>query len=218
MIEKELFVAIEFDGCIVTHDYPEIGEKVPFVKESIDAFRASGLKTILLTSREGDALQKAVDHLNRYDMMTDFVNENPTIKCKNKLFAHVYVDPAAVGIPTIMHPCNSSRCVDWLSVLLMIERRLSVKLVERYELVNDRQMPGMYNNSNGNSVRRQSIRATYPFKRMASPSIVHFVPLVDGTFACFNEHAIEGISDLKTLNVNELFEEYGLDMRSYNKL
>ena len=54
-------IAVDFDGTIVTHKYPEIGEEMPFAIDTMKALINEGHKLILWSVREGKLLQEAVD-------------------------------------------------------------------------------------------------------------------------------------------------------------
>ena len=54
-------IAIDFDGTIVEHRYPEIGREIPFAIETLKRLIKDGHKLILWTVREGKLLQEAVD-------------------------------------------------------------------------------------------------------------------------------------------------------------
>ena len=46
-------IAIDFDGTIVEHRYPEIGREIPFAIETLKRLIKDGHKLILWTVREG---------------------------------------------------------------------------------------------------------------------------------------------------------------------
>ena len=57
---KPLIIAVDFDGTIVTHEYPRIGRPVPGAIETMKEFLARGDKLILWTMRSGEELADAV--------------------------------------------------------------------------------------------------------------------------------------------------------------
>src|SRR5215210_6501268 len=71
-------VAVDFDGTIVKHAYPEIGEPVPLALEGLLMFQEKGWKIILNTMRGGEYLQAAVDLLEAEGITLYGVNVNPT--------------------------------------------------------------------------------------------------------------------------------------------
>ena len=56
-----MIIAVDFDGTIVQHKYPEIGAEIPFAIESLLALQQEGHQLILWTYRTGDMLFEAVD-------------------------------------------------------------------------------------------------------------------------------------------------------------
>lgn len=54
-------IAVDFDGTIVEHRYPEIGRELPFATDTLKMLIAEQHKLILWTVREDDLLQEAVD-------------------------------------------------------------------------------------------------------------------------------------------------------------
>ena len=98
-----MIYAIDFDGTIVSNDYPEIGV---FLNEAIDfikALQARGDKWILYTMREGEKLDEALVYLTQFGLRPDAVNDNlPEIIAAfgnnpRKVFANVYIDDHNAG-------------------------------------------------------------------------------------------------------------------------
>ena len=56
-----MVIALDFDGTIVEHKYPEIGEEIPFATETIRMLIAERHKVILWSVREGKLLDDAVN-------------------------------------------------------------------------------------------------------------------------------------------------------------
>lgn len=54
-------IAVDFDGTIVEHRYPEIGKEIPFATDTLRMLMAEHHKLILWTVREGKLLKEAVD-------------------------------------------------------------------------------------------------------------------------------------------------------------
>ena len=54
-------IAIDFDGTIVEHKYPKIGDEIPFPTDTLKMLIKDGHRLILWSVREGDLLQEAVD-------------------------------------------------------------------------------------------------------------------------------------------------------------
>lgn len=117
-------IAIDFDGTIVEHKFPRVGEPVPGAIEWMRKFQEAGARLLLWTMRSdgqenGDVLTQAVKHCENFGIKFFGVNENPeqvTWTKSPKLYAHLYIDDAAFGCPLI-HPGEGQRpYVDWEAV------------------------------------------------------------------------------------------------------
>ncbi len=56
-----MVIAVDFDGTIVEHRYPAIGEELPFATDTLKMLIRDGHQLILWSVREGALLQEAVD-------------------------------------------------------------------------------------------------------------------------------------------------------------
>lgn len=54
-------IAVDFDGTIVEHRYPEIGPEIPFATETLRMLIKDHHRLILWSVREGKLLQEAID-------------------------------------------------------------------------------------------------------------------------------------------------------------
>ena len=54
-------IAVDFDGTIVTHEYPNIGKELPFAVETLRQLQRDGHKIILWSVREGQLLEEAIE-------------------------------------------------------------------------------------------------------------------------------------------------------------
>jgi hypothetical protein len=115
------YVAVDFDGTLVDHRYPEIGDEAPHavrvVQRLIEERQA---KIILYTMRSGETLDAAVEWCNDRGIELFGVNHNPTQRewsDSPKAYAKIYIDDAAFGCPLVDHPEPDHRpMVDWLAV------------------------------------------------------------------------------------------------------
>lgn len=114
-----MYIAVDFDGTCVTHEYPKVGKDigaVPVLKKLTD----SGHKIILNTMRSGKELADAIKWFIDNDIPLFGANENPTQKSwttSPKVHADLYIDDAALGCPLKMDPTVSGRpFVDWYHV------------------------------------------------------------------------------------------------------
>ena len=114
-----MYIAIDFDGTCVTHDYPRIGKEIG-ATEVLKRLVEAGHKLILNTMRSDKELQDAVNWFKKNGIELYGVNENPTQKRwtnSPKVYAHLYIDDAAFGCPLLNVPDFSDRpFVDWDSI------------------------------------------------------------------------------------------------------
>lgn len=69
-------IAIDFDGCICTNAYPDIGAPNWSVINKACAEHAAGAGLILWTCREGELLRQAVDACTKWGLHFDAVNNS----------------------------------------------------------------------------------------------------------------------------------------------
>lgn len=98
----QTIIAIDFDGTVVDHRYPDVGPTLPGAVEKIKEISARGVKIILWTMRSGKELADAVKWYADNGIPLFGVNENPEQKSwtqSPKAYAHLYIDDAAFGAP-----------------------------------------------------------------------------------------------------------------------
>ena len=111
----QLVIAIDFDGTCVTHDYPYIGSDigaVPVLRELVDA----GYRLVLNTMRSGKLEKEAVAWFKNNDIPLYGVNRNPDQKSwtsSPKVYADLYIDDGALGVPLKTSPSSVRPYVDW---------------------------------------------------------------------------------------------------------
>lgn len=113
-----MVIALDFDGTVVTHEYPYIGEDigaVPVLKELV----ASGHQLILFTMRSGKLLDDALAWFERNGIELYAVNENPeqvSWTSSVKVHANMYIDDCALGCPIRFEDGVRRPFVDWKKV------------------------------------------------------------------------------------------------------
>lgn len=101
MAIRDATIAVDFDGTLVTHTYPEIGADagaIPVLKELTD----NGCKLILYTMRHGELLDKAVEWCRSRGIMLYAINQNPEQRrwtSSPKIHADLYIDDSSLGCP-----------------------------------------------------------------------------------------------------------------------
>lgn len=115
-------IAVDFDGTIVDHRYPKIGQPVPDAFKWLKEFAAAGAKLFLWTMRsdgpDGPMLTEAVEFCRKNGVEFSGVNANPQEWTTSpKCYAHIYIDDAAFGCPLMDNPrCGGRQMVDWSEV------------------------------------------------------------------------------------------------------
>ena len=96
-----MYIAIDFDGTLVHHEYPKIGEELQGAVETVKSIHENGNFIILYTMRSGAPLVEAVEWCTDRGIKLFAVNENPHqntwAKDSRKVYAHLYIDDAALG-------------------------------------------------------------------------------------------------------------------------
>ena len=95
-------IAVDFDGTIVEHEYPEIGKELPFAIDTLKMLQKEGHQLILFTSREGELLDAAVEFCRERGLEFYAVNSNqpddaPSARHTTKVIADVYIDDHNLG-------------------------------------------------------------------------------------------------------------------------
>ena len=96
-------VAVDFDGTIVEHRYPEIGEVKLFAFETLKALQKKGFRLILWTFRTGKELEEAVEFCRKNGVEFYAVNKNypeevfDEENVSRKIDADVYIDDKNLG-------------------------------------------------------------------------------------------------------------------------
>ncbi|RYE36073.1 MAG: hypothetical protein EOP42_04750, partial [Sphingobacteriaceae bacterium] len=60
MCLKGVCIGLDFDGTVVTHNFPDMGAEIPHCIETLQRITAAGGKLILITMRSGRSLAEAV--------------------------------------------------------------------------------------------------------------------------------------------------------------
>lgn len=113
-------VAVDFDGTIVTHEFPALGKPVPGAVEGMRRLHEAGCDLILWTMRSGKFLEHALAYLKQNDVILFGVNENPEQgewTTSQKAYAHVYIDDAAFGCPLIYPETGERPFVNWEGIV-----------------------------------------------------------------------------------------------------
>lgn len=95
-------IAVDFDGTIVEHRFPEIGEELVFAFETLRELQKQRHQLILWTFRNGKELDEAIEYCRNRGVEFYAINKNypeevfdDTIS--RKILADVYIDDKNLG-------------------------------------------------------------------------------------------------------------------------
>jgi len=118
-------INVDFDGTVVTHAFPKIGEDIGSVKV-LKRLVKDGHQLIIFTMRSGNTLEEAVKWFNDNEIPLYGIQTNPTQKrwtSSPKSYAELMIDDAALGAPLKMDKNVSDRpFIDWTLVEEMLEK------------------------------------------------------------------------------------------------
>lgn len=97
-------IAIDFDGTIVEHKYPQIGKEIPFAIATLKRLQDDGHRLILWSCREGRLLEDAIAFCRERGVEFFAVNSNypdedvdaDAIRSR-KLKADMFIDDRNIG-------------------------------------------------------------------------------------------------------------------------
>lgn len=124
MAVRNATIAIDFDGTVVTHAYPYVGEDlgaVPVLRELTD----NGCRLILHTMRDGRLLDTAVAWFRDRGIPLSEVNANAEQRkwtSSPKLHADLYIDDSALGCPLRMIDGERRPAADWTRIRELLVR------------------------------------------------------------------------------------------------
>ena len=113
-----IVVGLDFDGTVVYHRYPQLGDWLPGAQEALLQIQRDGHKIVLNTMRSGVELAQAVQLLHSIGIELYGINTNPTQSSwtsSPKVLADLYIDDCGYGMPLI-HPEQDRPYVDWSKI------------------------------------------------------------------------------------------------------
>jgi hypothetical protein len=95
-------IAVDFDGTIVDHAYPEIGKEKLFAFSTLKELEKMGARLILWTFRSGKELDDAVEYCRKNGIEFYAVNKNYPEEVydesiSRKIDADIYIDDKNIG-------------------------------------------------------------------------------------------------------------------------
>ncbi|TVR38595.1 MAG: hydrolase [Cryomorphaceae bacterium] len=101
--EDSLTIAVDFDGTIVEHKYPDIGPEMLFAFDTLKKLQSKGHKLILWTFRAGRYLDDAVEYCRENGLEFYAVNKSypeevfEDARVSRKINADLFIDDRNVG-------------------------------------------------------------------------------------------------------------------------
>ncbi len=98
-----MIIAVDFDGTIVTHEYPDMGREIPFAIATLKKIQEDfQYRLILWTVREGDKLEEAVEFCRKrglefYAVNANYPEEKPEHQEARKIKADLFIDNSNLG-------------------------------------------------------------------------------------------------------------------------
>lgn len=119
-------IAIDFDGTIVEHRYPKIGNEIPFATDTLKMLIKDRHRLILWTVREGKLLDEAVEWCRErgvefYAINRDYPEEDAAHHgFSRKVKADLFIDDRNLGgLP------------DWGDIYRMVQEKLTYEELYR---------------------------------------------------------------------------------------
>ena len=120
MIQYGYYIVLDFDGTVVKHRYPAVGEDigaVPVLQKLVKNGHHLLMSTMRSHNSEGvDTLQPAIDWFKEHDIPLYGINENPSQKTwtsSPKVYGNIYIDDAALGAPLKTDDSDAPPFIDW---------------------------------------------------------------------------------------------------------
>lgn len=136
-----MIIAVDFDGTIVEHRYPEIGKEILFAFDTLKALHQQGHKLILWTFRSGKELDEAVAYCKENGLTFYAVNANSPVEVFNpdtisrKIYADLYIDDRNVGgLPgwgEIWNMLNPESVRDQSELSRMVKKNRKVSFLDK---------------------------------------------------------------------------------------
>lgn len=98
-----MIIAVDFDGTIVTHEYPNIGREIPFAIDTLKRLQNEFQHLLILwTVRSGKELEEAVEYcrakgLEFYAVNANYPEEVFSPDISRKINADLYIDDRGLG-------------------------------------------------------------------------------------------------------------------------
>lgn len=136
-------IAIDFDGTIVTHQYPEVGRELPGAISTIKALCANGHNVFLYTMRDKEHLDDALCFLKSRGVVISGNISPAQFSTSPKQYASLYIDDAAACTPMCFNYGTGAfadmNCpsVDWMKIAEYLCKREMITTEQYKDIIND---------------------------------------------------------------------------------
>jgi len=120
-------IAVDFDGTVCRHEFPEVGADVPGAVTTLLFLASMGHSLILYTIRSGRFLDDAKKwfEINKIPLAgVQYAPGQSEWTSSNKCYAQIYIDDAALGAP-LVYPKVGRPYFDWEAATLPLIKLLS---------------------------------------------------------------------------------------------
>jgi len=135
-MEGPLKIAVDFDGTIVEHKYPEIGKEIMFAFQTLRALQDQGHQLILWTYRSGRELEDAVEYCRRNGLEFYAVNSS----YPEEVFDEDY-DSRKIDVDLFIDDRNIGGLPPWGEIYQMINPNEKPTLEEEIRSLTQKKRP-----------------------------------------------------------------------------
>lgn len=119
LVKDRFPIALDFDGTVVEHRYPFIGDELPHCVKTLKKWNDMGVGIILDTMRDGEELKAAVQWFEERSIELYGVGANPTQHTwtkSPKAYGVFSIDDRNLGAPVKLDSSGRRNCIDWEEV------------------------------------------------------------------------------------------------------
>ena len=117
-----MIIALDFDGTVVSHAFPGVGDVLPGCIGVLDDLTHDGHDLILWTLRHGDRLDDAIRWFDDHGIPLYAVNHNPRQDHDSpKVQADLFIDDLSLGCPLAY--THDRPVVCWQGVRTLLEQQ-----------------------------------------------------------------------------------------------
>ena len=113
-----MIIAVDYDGTVVKHKYPLVGDDCPYAVDVLKELIAHGHQLILWTMRSGKELEDAINWYKEKNITLYGINNNPQQHewtSSLKAYAQLYIDDASLNAP-LTTDLEGNIHIDWVFV------------------------------------------------------------------------------------------------------